>query len=207
MSRNALTLSENFAGHLRYLELTRRKMERLYSAGSVVRRDIEQIYSGLYMDSLTSFESLIEDLFVGLLSGRFSAVSQGAGAPLATFKNKQAVINVVYGGRNYVDWLPYNRTSERAKIFFRDGVPFTNLDKNDENHILQCLSVRNAIAHKSDHAKRLFERRVLANHSPLMAREKTPTGYLRSVFRQNPAQTRYEQLVVGLSAIATKLCS
>ena len=206
MPRDALALSDEFARHIHYLDLTRRKMERLYLAGSVVRRDVEQVYSGLYMDSLTSFESLIEELFVGLLSGRFS-IGRGTAVPLVAFKNKQAIRPAVYGGRPYVDWLPYDRTLERAEIFFRRGVPFTNLDDDDKNFVRQCSSVRNAIAHKSAHAKRLFEQRVLANHSHLMARERTPTGYLRSVFRQNPAQTRYELLVVGLANVATKLCS
>ena len=207
MPRNAVVLSEKFAGHLHYLDLTRRKMERLFLTRRVVRRDVEQVYSGLYMDSLTSFESLLEELFIGLLSGRFITADQGAGFPLKTFKNKQAVINEIYGGQNYVVWLPYRRTSDRARTFFQDGAPFTSLDGGDLNHIAQCLAVRNVIAHKSDYAKREFDKHVLARRSHLMAREKTPTGYLRSVFRQRPAQTRYEELVLGLATIATKICS
>jgi len=108
--------------------MTRKKMEHLYLKRDVVRRDIEQVYAGLFMDTLTTFEQLIEDLFLGLLSGRFT-IQQQIVVPLMAFRNKTAIRPAVYNGRRYVDWLPYYRTEERAEIFFRAGGPFTNLKR------------------------------------------------------------------------------
>jgi len=44
-------------------------METLLGKGIIVRRDIEQIYNGLYLDAVCSFERFIEGLFIGLLVG------------------------------------------------------------------------------------------------------------------------------------------
>ena len=206
MPKDAIELANDFSAHVRYLDTTRRKLERLFAMGVVVKRDIDQVYSGIYMECLTSFERLIEDLFIGLLSNRL-VTSQTDTVPLVEFRNKQAIRPMVYAGRNYVDWIPYHQTEERAKIFFRNGQPFTNLNAHDKNVIGQCTYVRNAIAHKSLRAKKVFDEQVLSRLPPLMAREKTPTGHLRSVFRNNPMQTRYENYVFEMTALARKLCS
>ena len=72
MPRSATTLSNRFAGHLRFLNMTRNKMERLLSTNDIVTRDINQVYAGLYLDAVASFERLIEELFIGLASGRLT---------------------------------------------------------------------------------------------------------------------------------------
>ncbi len=70
MARPAMSLANKFIGHLNHLEKTRTKMEKLLTTGAVVRRDIEQVYAGLYLEAITSLERLIENLFIGLLVGR-----------------------------------------------------------------------------------------------------------------------------------------
>jgi len=205
VAKSAICLSEEFSGHLGYLEQTRNKMERLFLEGSVVNRDMNQVYVGLYFEAITSFERLIEELFVGLLSGRF-VTSSAPVVPLLQFSNRRAVRSVVYGGRDYVDWLPYDRTEDLANRFFRKGVPFTSLDTGEKTLIRSCLDIRNAIAHKSRHSVQTFERRVLGSQN-LMQREKTPPGYLRSIFRTAPIQRRYQYYVFSMSSIAHKLCS
>ena len=205
MPRAATSLSSDFSGHLRYLEYTRSKMERLLANGSIVTRDINQVYIGLYLEVITSFERLIENLFLGLLSGGYTVNSQSV-MPLVTFRNRPVIRPLVYGGRNYADWLPYNHTEERANQFFLDGIPFSRLDSTDKSLISTSLYIRNAIAHKSGYASARFDQHVLRNQN-LMPRERTPVGYLRSVFRTSPNQNRYENLIQEMASIATKLCS
>ena len=205
MPKDAITLSVEYAGHLRYLDLTRKKMEQLLAEGTIVRRDIDQVYMGLYLDCMTSFESLIENLFMGLLSGRFD-VATGSAVPLVRFRNKPAIRPLLYAGRPYADWLPYDRTEQLADRFFSNGGPFKLLNDNDKSLMRQCSYIRNAIAHKSPFSDNIFKSRVIGNQN-LMAREKTPPGYLRSVYRHAPVQTRYEYFALSLAAIARKLCS
>ncbi len=205
MPSPATTLSSNFSGHLRYLEYTRNKMERLLTDGVIVTRDINQVYIGLYLEAITSLETLIEALFLGLLSGRFTVESQAV-EPLVSFKNRTAVRPILFRDRNYLDWLPYGSTEERAQQFFRDGVPFSCLGDRERQLIRTAIYLRNAIAHKSRHSLEMFEERVLGNQN-LMPHERRPAGYLRSVFRTSPNQNRYENFIQGMAYIATTLCS
>ena len=205
MARPATSLSREFSGHLRYLEFTRTKMEKLLANGDIVTRDINQVYVGLYLEVTTSFESLIENLFIGLLSGRLLVESKSI-VPLVSFKNMVTVRAIVYGGRNYADWLPYRHTEDRAGQFFWNGAPFSCLNAREKELIANGLYIRNAIAHKSKHASNIFESHVLGNQV-LMSRERTPEGYLRSIFRTAPVQNRYENFMHEMASIATKLCS
>lgn len=75
MAKQVSVHFNSFVIHLNNLEKTRKKMESLLLKRIVVRRDIEQVYEGLYMSSITSFENWIEDLFIGLLVGRLKHYS------------------------------------------------------------------------------------------------------------------------------------
>ena len=205
MPRTTTIISDGFCGHLRYLDMTRRKMERLLVTKQIVMRDISQIYAGLYLDAVASFEKMIEGLFIGLVSGRLTSNSVRI-VPLVSFANGPSVRRVIFGGQNYVDWLPYHYTERRANAFFRNGVPFTSLDHDDKQRIQTLGYIRNAIAHRSDHSKRVFLDQVLSDQN-LMSSEKSPPGYLRSIFRSAPQQRRYEELVNSMALISTKLCS
>ena len=203
MAKPATSLANALVGHLKALEWTRFKMETLLTRGVIVRRDIERVYEGLYLDAITSLENLIEGLFLGLLTGRI-VHSSSAVVPRVTFRSDRVARDVVFGGRNYVDWFPYGKTEQRAKAFFRSGIPFTTLDKADK--IQNLLYIRNAIAHRSSYAERKFEQEVIGS-LPLTLRERTPAGFLRSRFRITPVQTRYENLIADIVSIALELCN
>lgn len=204
MPTQTLIFFNKFVGHLKYMEKTRTKLEKLKSQRIIVKRDIEQIYSGLFLDVICSFEDFIENLFIGLLVGRLIHSSPNI-IPRVNFKSDRVARDVVLGGMNYVDWFPYRLTEKRAKAFFRRGLPFTMLDRNDKEKLENILYIRNAIAHKSTHAMRMFEIKVIGSQI-LMPRERTPSGYLRGIFRISPIQSRYENLIAEISRIAMKLC-
>ena len=205
MPRPATEIARKFAGHLRYLEFTRKKMEAMLANETIVRRDIDQVYSGLFLDATASFEGFLEELFLALLTGRVMSQSVSV-APLVSFNNARAVRPILYRGGDFFDWLPYQRTTDAAKLFFRDGMPFTSLNGGERSRLRMLSDIRNVIAHRSGYSKGVFERRVLGSQN-LTPREKTPVGYLRSIYRNSPRQNRYENMMYGLAAIANKLCS
>jgi hypothetical protein len=205
MAKTAISLADIFVGHLKALEWTRCKMEKLFSKGAIVRRDIERVYEGLYLDTITSLENLIERLFLGLLTRRLFHNSSSV-VPRVTFRSPLVAREVVFGGRNYVDWFPYHYTEQRAKAFFRDGAPFSYLENPDKRLLENLLYIRNAIAHKSGYSKSKFEQEVIGT-TPITPREKTAAGFLRSRFRIAPVQTRYENLIADTVIIARKLCA
>ncbi len=130
--------------------------------------------------------------------------------PRVFFKSDQVAREVIFSDRNYVDWLPYRLTQKRANAFFRNGMPFTCLNKPENKPDLKKLEkllyIRNIIAHKSSYSRKKFEDKVIGS-SPVPLLERTPAGYLRGIFRITPSQTRYENLINEMASIAKKLCS
>jgi hypothetical protein len=201
--RPATTLSDAYAARLRTFERARRKLERLLTEGQVTRNDVSLFYEGILLRTVTGFEGLMEELFVGLLAG---GIIPGRNVyPRATFSSHLVAREVMLGGRAFVDWLPYHHTNKRAAAFFRAGFPFTNLEKADVKLLEKIILVRNAVAHQSRAARHKFEDEVIGT-TPVLPIERTPAGYLRSVFRVAPAQTRYEEIASTCAILANKLC-
>lgn len=205
MSTNtkAKALSKKLASHFRYLEKTRKKTESLFHKKIIVRRDIEIIYAGLFLDIVTSFEGFLEELFLNLLVDDTIHHSKAVKAKFS-FNNIANSRTIVCGDRNYVDWFPYDFTIKRAKIYFKSGKPFTDFDKEDKKFLKEILYVRNALAHRSKYSSKQFNKNVIKD-LPLTAKEKTVTGFLRSFYVYAPPQTRYEYYVFQLAYLAKKL--
>lgn len=204
MPRPASTLAKELVGHLRRLDSTRKKLEGIFQSGKIKRHDIEQVYVGIYLDAIVSFERFVEALFFGYLTGRL-IIPASVGRRVAIASDAVAR-DIVLGGRNYVDWLPFDHTDKRAALYFRNGLPFSGLTNTERATIKNLMVIRNALAHKSSHSLKQFERVVLAGLA-LTGPEKTPAGYLRSSFRMYPSQTRYENLMVEIAQIAGKLAA
>jgi hypothetical protein len=113
---------------------------------------------------------------------------------------------VVLGGKGYVDWLPYGLTVKRAEAFFRAGEPFSKLTSPEKKTLERMLTIRHAVAHQSRSGQRKFEDEVIGS-SPLLLTERTPAGFLRSVFRATPPQTQYEDIATTCALLARKLCT
>jgi hypothetical protein len=177
-------------------------MEILFADLRIGRRDIEHIYGALFLAAFTSFEGMIEDLFLKLLVSR--VVPPAGSAPRVLFKSDRVAKEIVSGGRKYIDWLPYYRTEDRAKLFFSGARPFADLSDNEKLVIRNVCIIRNAIAHQGSYARSEFTKKVIGN-LPLTPRERTPVGFLRSPYGVAPRITRYQQLTNELSSTAWKL--
>jgi hypothetical protein len=201
--RPATSLSDAYAARLRTFDRARRKLERLHTEGHVRRHDVSLFYEGILLRTVTSFEGLLEDLFVGLLA---EGIAPGRNVrPRVTFQSHAVARDVMLGGRAYVDWLPYNFTHNRADAFFRGGFPFCNIEKADRRLLERIVLVRNAVAHQSRAARARFEEEVIGD-TPVLPIERTPAGYLRTIFRTAPNQTRYEEIATTCAMLARKLC-
>lgn len=205
MPRPTNSLAATFIIRSKALEKTRSKMETLLSAGHIEVADIEQVYIGLYLDIFTEFEATIENLFLGLLTGSLYSRTY----PIRRQAKIQPVSmtrQVIFMGRQYLDWLPYKeRTIPRAMRLFDDGKPFTLLTPTQKSNLDDYCTIRNAIAHKSDSARTKFQR--LISGLPLLPHQKSPAGYLRSKPYSGSPQTQYEIAVLELANIANALCS
>ena len=210
--RPSRTLAESLARRYRSLELTRQRIEKLVGDGEISLRAAEHMYEGLFLSTFTAFETFVEELFVGLLVSNAGLYSETADVvPRFTIRSHIVARDLVIGaGRQYVDWLPSERTEERANVFFRGGRPFTLLRDPTMANVLAVLGrgtiVRNAIAHKSRYSLHRFELNVIRG-TALPPRERTPAGFLRGVGAGAPVETRYETYATGILTVARSLAS
>lgn len=203
MPRPASSISDHFTKRLRRFEQARAKLERLLLSGHVSRHDVSLFYEGIFLRTVTSLESLMEELFLGLLTG---GITGSKVHPRVTFRSVAIARDVMLGGKSYVDWLPYHHTEKRAEAFFRGGLPFCALEKSEVKSLDRILTIRHAVAHQSRAARRKFENEVLGV-APLLRSERTPAGFLRSVFSSPPPKTQYEDIAGTCALLARKLCS
>ena len=204
MPRPASSISDEFTARLRTFDRARAKLERLLVSGHVSRHDVNLFYEGIFLRTVTSFEGLLEELFVGLLAGGITP-PRNVRSRVNLFSPSVAR-DVVLGGKGYVDWLPYHHTEKRANAFFRAGQPFSRLAKSDKIFLDRVLTIRHAVAHQSRSARRKFEADVIAGANLLPA-ERTPAGYLRSVFRIAPPTTQYEDIASTCAMLVRKICT
>jgi|SRR5665213_1798830 len=204
MAKLTKRLHQNFEFQLISIEAARSKMEGLHIAGHINVSDIEHVYAGLFMELFTDFEALLEELFFGLLNGQlftrtYPVIKKATISPITELKR------IVFGGKAYVNWLPYaEQTLLRAKLYIDSGEPFCRLTTLDINKISNYHVIRNAIAHKSENSLDKFN--FIIASLPLLPAEKTPTGYLRSKPHVG-GQTQFEIAAIELKTFTNTLCA
>jgi hypothetical protein len=201
----AAKLVEGFTAHLRRIDCTRKKAEELHKEGRFVRRDVELVYSGLFLEAVTSFESFLERLFIGLVCESVSHPCLKVRTK-AKFASPVVCHEVLRGGRSYVEWMPYEYTEKRSEAYLIQGLPFTGLDSAALLKLKKISLIRNALAHKSRHALEKFALKVVSGAN-LLPQEKSPAGYLRTIFAASPQQNRYEECICDLAMISRILIS
>jgi hypothetical protein len=188
------------------LERTRANVESLVKGDLLSHDAADRMYEALFISAHVSVETFLEDLFVGLLVQGYGVISSRvdvvARVHVRSYRIARELINGA--GRSYVDWLPYERTIDLAKLFFRGGRPFDDLSQPQKDVLLRGRTIRNAIAHRSRFSIRQFERRVIGS-TPLPPNERSPAGYLRGLFRTSPDQTRFSNLLAQLLLVARDL--
>lgn len=194
--------SERLGIQLERLKRTANRIEKLHAEGKVAQRDVDSVYEGLYVRSLTVFEAFIEDLFFDIMLGRVTYPAKRGVAPKVRVGTAAGLYAVLKLGRSHLDWLPYVHTQDRAKVFLRLGRPFCELDASTVETIYRWTVVRNRIAHDSREAEASFTRHIL-NEYPLPPRRRNPVGFLRQIVQMAPPTSRFE-VVLGEMAIVAR---
>lgn len=202
MARQASELFDEFHRRLLKLDRTKQKMESLFQKKLLTKFDIEQVYAGLYLDVFVSFERYLETLFVNLVTEKVTTTT-----PTKTRLNIQSTtlaLDIMHMGKSYLDWLPYKYTHERAEHFFKKGLPFTKVTKQQNKTLEEMHRIRNALAHRSPHSIDVFKR-LVANQYPVRPNEKLPSSFLRSSLYANPPTSRFDNYLVEIGEIAKSL--
>jgi hypothetical protein len=103
-------------------------MEDLFSKRIIAKRDLDSVYEALFLRAVTSFESFLEELFLGILEKRIRYKRTRSVSVKMSTKSRDALLEIVFQGDKYLNWLPFHHTEERAKRYLLDGRPFTDLN-------------------------------------------------------------------------------
>ncbi len=177
------------------------RQELLLTAHRISISDYQMAVEAAVIRAHTTVESALEELFIGLLVGRLTFPARCKVRPLVSAP-RSVTERLVTGGQNYANWLPYDKTTNRAAIFFLDGRPFTWLQQPDMEVLRRLHVTRHAVADSSDHAVERFRRSVIGN-TPVTARERRPAGYL--VALASPTQRRIDVLLAQTQHTLEKL--
>jgi hypothetical protein len=177
------------------------RMENLYADEKLGQRDLELAYSGAVLTLHTTLERTIEELFFGVLMGRVT--TSRAVRTLISIPSERVAHDLIFGRRRYADWLPYDRTMERATLFLSRGLPFSQVAINDRQLLNDLTVLRNVIAHKSRHANNRFHS-VFIKDKNLPPGDKSPSGYLRG--QHALGQSRLNFLLSRSTGVMARLC-
>ena len=197
-------LARQLTSNYKSLDLTRRRVDKLFDNKQITLRDKKQFYEGLYLKTHVLFESFLEKLFYGLLVENSSIETPSRVVPRISIKSYVIARDLVQAGKDYIDWIPYERTMEAAKLYFRNGEPFCGLNHGETQDIYKSHVMRNVIAHESRHSLNKFEQHLIGSTN-ISSSERKPAGYLMGIYATSPNQTRYELYAAKLRQIAIKL--
>jgi hypothetical protein len=204
VAKRTIDILNAFKKKLVALESTRIKLEILFSKDKLAKRDIEEVYSSLFISTTALFESAIENLFLGLLTKQIKHSHKSFKAKIVV-KNIDHARAVVCPERKYIDWLPYERTVHLANIFFKDGLPFNAINNDDVKTINDCLIIRNALAHQSNHSLDKFKKNILSSRT-INSRDRKPKKFLRIQFSSSPPTNYYQYYTSELLRLLKAIC-
>jgi hypothetical protein len=134
---------------------------------------------GLYLVAVRSFEAFLEDQVTALACDKVAWSSRTLRdgtrvkwSQRLSERRPKIVKSIIMRGKDYVDFLPYDRTIEISKLLFHGGRPFSHLDQTHRDSLTRCIRVRNYIAHESDHSYKMFLRSYSQIKTSRVARPK-----------------------------------
>lgn len=202
MARPLSTVADDLTAQSRGLNDYLGRAERLFAERRLPRVDLHRAYAGAFLSFYVDLETSIESVFMGLLMGRLRH-SRTKVRPLLKISSENVARNVVRGGRPYVNWLPYDATKQRAKVFLASGEPFASVTADQAQAFERARIMRNALAHASSHAAKQF-RRTFTENLALPPVQRKPAGYLRG--KHTLGQTRFEYLLAECMISIRTLC-
>lgn len=165
------------------------------------KNDIEITYEWIFLYIVTKFENYIEEIFLWIISGlykirKWSKIKRVGLIKFSKKIQKQELIDYLLWDKwgNYLDWLPYWKTEERAKKFLVDWEPFI-MTQSEKDLLIRISRIRNFIAHKSEYSYNILIKEISTYNS------------LHDLFNQKHSwkNTYFDYLVIELNAICLKI--
>ena len=176
MEMSSTRAIEDLEARARRIRRFIRDVEDAYDNGLMGLGAVEVGYCGALLNWTTAVERSLERLFFGYMTGRY--LLNGRNVSKVSIGSNAVAQNVIRNGRAYVDWLPFDRTESRARIYLLSGRPFTSLDGLTRKSLDELQILRNLVAHDSHHARKRFAQVCLESRA-IRDSERRAGGFLR----------------------------
>lgn len=197
--------SEHLAAFARGLKGTRRLLSRqkkFFEEGVLPKSELEAIYELCFIRIYILFERELTEL---LKTNMMMEVgSDGLKRSLFVTKNRADALRLLIGSDSFFQILPIETLERTAKVYLKDGKPFTGLSQARKQELRKAAAIRNYIAHRSAESKDKFQRKVLSQIS--LPRNSSVPGFYLGCF-QTATVTYFDHHVSELGGCLSDLCN
>lgn len=184
------THADSFQRHIDRLDRCAARIEEQLAQHRVSVTDVELVYTSAFLSICARWESFLEESLVEVSCGPASRSNRRHRH--AEFRSRADLRRILlFPDKDYVSFPSLHHATNLAALFVSDGRPFNRISEQHRTFIQQAGWIRNAIAHQSKHALRVFRDKV-PGVSSLVHNRRQPGPFLRAIFRQSPTQRRYE---------------
>lgn len=179
------------------------RLEKQFKSGRLRVTDVELVYSSSFLSIWSYWAAFLEDCLYDSACGPASPRKKKL--RLVELSSRDALKKILlYPNKRYVGIDSLEDAEAIASLFIRDGKPFAAVSSPYRTLLQQAAWIRNAIAHQSDFAVKIFRDKV-PGVSSLPIGRRTPGAFLRHEFRTSPTQRRYEIYSSAIKAAATEV--
>ena len=112
---------------------------------------------GLFLRAFCAYENDLEALFLHYVSGGRSLDGLSANT-LLNVETEADARNVVFGGKDFLNWANPGETRSTASRYLENGWPINQMMNNQSQNLSDCTFIRNHIAHNSHHSQNQFDK-------------------------------------------------
>ena len=179
------------------------RIERQFDNNRLQVTDVELVYESSFLSVCSQWESLLRETLFEVVCGEES--TKRGNTRVATFKNRSHFRKLLlFPDRNYIGIPGLSRAQGLASLFVAKGRPFSVVAEPNRTHIQQAVLVRNAIAHQSSFAVKIFREKVPGVAS-LPTSKRMPGAFLWHEFRVSPTQRRFELYLAAFQSAANEI--
>lgn len=197
--------TEKFVRRIFLLRNCCTRIEKKFDSRSLRVTDVEFVYSSSFLSVCCQWESLLEEILFEVVCGEES--DKKGNTRLASFNSRITFEKLLLvGGKEYIAISNLKKAEEIATIFVANGRPFSEVSDTNRTHIQQAFWIRNAIAHESSFARRIFREKV-PGVDILPTSKRFPGAFLRHQFRVSPSQRRFELYFAAFQSAAREIAA
>lgn len=134
-----------------------------------------------FMNIISAWEEFIQAVFIRYMIGGVSEAGYSPSLRIGKCQSLNHAFETISGkdgfdpAVDYLDWSNWPKVILKAKIYFHDAKPFSNLTANQTHLLRDSVILRNRIAHSSDKCKRDF-RDLAKRYLALKKTQSLPKG-------------------------------